>query len=559
MTERGEREAAGPRERGMLAAFVIAMFVAGPTLGFIGLALPHSAAANDLGLASLALAAYVIAATVALFRNRLPSWGIEAVVTLGTLMISLSIYFSGPVTTTGAFFYLWVVLGSAYFFSRSKVIVQLLIVAAGYALALALKPHAPGMVQAWIVAVGTLTMAAALFVVTREHVERLVGRLAEAADTDPLTGLLNRRGFNRQLELELERAARFGHDVSLIIGDLDHFKRVNDRFGHQSGDEVLMQVGEVLRSHARRIDCVARVGGEEFGLVIPNTDARGAYVIAERLRHRVREAVGQRHPGLTISFGIASYPSDCDSVGRLLRCADKSLYAAKTLGRDRTVIYSREVVGAFVPGPEGDALSGGANLTTLLTLAEALDLRDRRTARHSETVGRYAEGMARQLGFPPDRVERIRLAGILHDIGKIGVGDSILFNPGPLNDEEWDEIRNHPEIGARLLSGPGFGDLRASILAHHERLDGAGYPFGLIGDAIPLEARIIAVADAFEAMLADRPYRRGRPVDEALAELRRCSGTQFDPEVVAALTAHLDAQDGVADEAAEVAESAVSA
>ena len=183
MTERGEPETAGTRERGMLAAFVIAMFVAGPTLGFIGLALPHSAAANDLGLASLALAAYVIAATVALFRNRLPSWGIEAVVTLGTLMISLSIYFSGPVTTTGAFFYLWVVLGSAYFFSRSKVIVQLLIVAAGYALALALKPHAPGMVQAWIVAVGTLTMAAALFVVTREHVERLVGRLAEAADT----------------------------------------------------------------------------------------------------------------------------------------------------------------------------------------------------------------------------------------------------------------------------------------------------------------------------------------------------------------------------------------
>ena len=540
-----EREGVVNGEMNMLVTFLLALFVIGPTIGVISLTLPHAEDANDLGLIGVVVASYVIGALIAIWRRRFPRWGFEVVAAVGSVLISASIYFSGANTTTGAFFYLWVVLGSAYFFSRPGVIVQLVVVAVGYGAALALKPEVPGMIQAWVVAVGTLSVAAALFVITRENVRGLVDRLAEAADTDPLTELLNRRGFGRHLELELERAERFETAVSLIIGDLDHFKTINDRFGHQTGDDVLVEVGNVLRSHARRIDSVARIGGEEFALVIPNADSRGAFVTAERLRHRVRDALEARHPGLTMSFGIASYPKDGESAERLLRCADKSLYAAKTLGRDRTVIYSREVVGALASGPAGDAV-GPSNLTTLLTLAEALDLRDPRTARHSETVGRYAEGMARELGFSEDRTERIRLAGVLHDIGKIGVADSILFKDGPLNDDEWTEIRNHPEIGARLLSGPGLADLRAAVLAHHERLDGDGYPFGLSGEEIPLEARIIAVADAFEAMLADRPYRRGRPAAEALEELDRCSGTQFDPRVVDALKAYLSRSHGAA-------------
>jgi diguanylate cyclase (GGDEF)-like protein/putative nucleotidyltransferase with HDIG domain len=540
-----EREGVANGEMNMLVTFLLALFVIGPTIGVISLTLPHAEDANDVGLIVVVAVSYVIGALIGIWRRRFPRWALEVVAALSSVLISASIYFSGQNTTTGAFFYLWVVLGSAYFFSRPRVAIQLAVVAVGYGVALALKPEVPGMIQAWLVAVGTLSVAAALFVITRENVRGLVARLAAAADTDPLTELLNRRGFGRHLELELERAERFETDVSLIIGDLDHFKTVNDRFGHQAGDAVLVEVGNVLRSHARRIDCVARIGGEEFALVIPNADSRGAYLTAERLRHRVRDALAPRHPGVTISFGIASYPSDAESAERLLRSADQSLYAAKTLGRDRTVIYSREVVGALASGPTGDAL-GPSNLTTLLTLAEALDLRDPRTARHSETVGRYTEGMARELGFTEERTERMRLAGVLHDIGKIGVADSILFKEGPLDDDEWAEIRNHPEIGARLLSGPGLADLRAAILAHHERLDGEGYPFGLSGDEIPLESRIIAVADAFEAMLADRPYRRGRPVDEALGELDRCSGTQFDPRVVEALRVHLRSPQGAA-------------
>ena len=420
MTERGEPEAVGTRERSMLAAFLIAMFVAGPTLGFIGLALPHAADANDLGLASLALGAYAVAAVVALFRNRLPFWTIEAVVTLGTLMISTSIYFSGSTTTTGAFFYLWPVLGAAYFFNRSKVVVQLLIVAAAYGLALALKPHAPGMIQAWIVAVGTLTMAAALFVVTREHVERLVGRLADAADTDPLTGLLNRRGFDERARARARARRRGGEHVSLIIGDLDHFKRVNDRFGHHGGDEALAPSAAARATQAPHR--LRRARGRRGVRARPprHRRARRPTSLAERLRHRVREAFADA-PGAADHQLRDRLVSQRRRLGRAPAALRRQVAVRREDPRPRPdVIYSREVVGAFVPAAEGDALSGGANLTTLSPRRGA---RPARPAHRSPLGDRrpLRGGHGRELGFPRDRVERIRLAGILHDIGKIGV------------------------------------------------------------------------------------------------------------------------------------------
>jgi diguanylate cyclase (GGDEF)-like protein/putative nucleotidyltransferase with HDIG domain len=549
MQTKGSREADSQTmeasDRGLLVAFLLGLYTAGPTLGLIGLALPHAGETNDVAILALAGAGYVLAALLYAFRNRLPEWSFDLAAASASVLISASIYFTVS-NSTGAFFYLWVVLAAAYFFERRRVALQVAIVGVGYALALALKPPEPGMVAAWIITMGTLTIAGALLMITRERVAALVERLAEAADTDPLTGLLNRRGFAKQLELELERAERAETAMSLVAGDLDHFKQVNDRYGHQVGDDVLAEVADVLRSFARRIDCVARVGGEEFALLVPSTDARGAFIFAERLRNRVRETFGSRYPGLTISFGIASYPEDGDSAERLERSADESLYAAKTLGRDRTVIYTREVVGALAAGPGGGTAAPAGSLATLLTLAEALDVRDHHTARHSQAVGRYAAAMARELGLAAERVERIRVAAVLHDIGKIGVPDSVLLKPGPLTDDEWAEIKNHPETGARLLNTPGLDDLRAWILAHHERVDGTGYPLGLRGEEIPLEARIIAVADAFEAMLTDRPYRESRGPEEAIAELRRCAGTQFDAEVVEALVAS-----GVVEAAAE--------
>ena len=174
-----------------------------------------------------------------------------------------------------------------------------------------------------------------------------------------------------------------------------------------------------------------------------------------------------------------------------------------------------------------------------MLLAETLDLRDVGTARHSQTVGRYAECIARELGLADDRVERIRAAGVLHDIGKLGVADAVLKKPGPLTDEEWVEMRRHPELGARILDHANLRDISGWVRAHHERIDGLGYPRGSAGDAIPLEARILAVADAYEAMTADRAYRAAMSHGEAQAELRAGSGTQFDPQVVEAFLAVL--------------------
>lgn len=197
-----------------------------------------------------------------------------------------------------------------------------------------------------------------------------------------------------------------------------------------------------------------------------------------------------------------------------------------------------------------DRVERRARLVTTVGLAHALDVRDAKTANHSETVADYAVAMARQLGLSASQIERVRLAGLLHDVGKIGIPDSVLRKPGKLTDAEWAMMRRHPELGAQMLDSATLRDVRLWVLAHHERPDGTGYPQGLRGDEIPLEARILAVADAFEAMVADRPYRRGRPPAEALAELRRCAGTQFDTDVVAALEATLPRQDGVAAAAA---------
>ena len=206
------------------------------------------------------------------------------------------------------------------------------------------------------------------------------------------------------------------------------------------------------------------------------------------------------------------------------------------------MIFNPEISTIFAP--EAGRGADEVQLATLLSLAEALDLRDTGTADHSRTVGRYCALIAEELGLPPERVQRIEVAGILHDIGKIGLPDAILQKPGPLRKAELAEIRTHPEIGAQILSGRGLEDLREWVLAHHERPDGLGYPRGLRDEEIPLEAKILAVADAFEAMTADRVYRPGVEERAARIELLRCSGDQFDSRVVAAFLSVLSATDG---------------
>lgn len=372
----------------------------------------------------------------------------------------------------------------------------------------------------------------------RMRLARLGARISDAATTDALTGLLNRRALEEMLDMELERATRGGRPLSVIVGDLDAFSAVNERQGHAAGDTALQLVASDCLKWKRRIDQAARIGGEEFALLLPETDERGAFIVAERLRRATHRTFAEAAVPVTISFGVASSPAHgIDAVG-LLRAADRAVAAAKELGSDRTVIYSDEV--ARTLADSGAQADSQLQLATVIALAEALDIRDTGTGQHSHTVGRYAELMARGLGFEDEHVERVRLSGVLHDIGKIGISDRVLSKPGPLDAEEWQEMYTHPEIGARLLSRPEFDDLRAWILAHHERPDGVGYPYGLSGEDIPVEARILAVADAYEAMTADRVYRPSLGAQTARTELEAGAGSQFDATVVGTFLKALD-------------------
>jgi diguanylate cyclase (GGDEF)-like protein/putative nucleotidyltransferase with HDIG domain len=366
----------------------------------------------------------------------------------------------------------------------------------------------------------------------RQEVREAVTRLSNASRVDLVTGMLNRRGFHEHLEGELERARRNRTLVSVVTGDIDAFTEVHERLGREAAEAALVRVAGALERHKRKIDSSARIGGQEFAFVLPDTDEHGAYVVAERMRASVARATGMLQVPLTISFGVACHPSDGWTPEEMLSASCQAVAAAKSLGRDRTVIHSPEVAAILAERKSRVDRDSEVHLATILILAEAVDIRDNGTARHCHSVARFASAMAEELGLSPAAAERLRLAGILHDVGKIGITDSILRKPGPLDDEEWQEMKRHPEIGARILATTAFEDIRGWVLAHHERLDGKGYPRGLDRDEIPIEARILSVADAYEAMTADRPYRRSIGAEAAKKELERGAGSQFDPEVV---------------------------
>jgi diguanylate cyclase (GGDEF)-like protein/putative nucleotidyltransferase with HDIG domain len=530
-------EAATSFEVRVRAKALAGLYAAGATLALLTVLLPHPAAANVPALLIIVGNAYLVSA--ALFRkaSRLPAWILLAAIAWGSTLVTAVAYCSAETPSPLVFFYLWVFLYSAYFFTRAQAIVQIVYVGIAYGALLAV--HTPrGVAAWWLVGMGTLLVAAVLVAAMRERVERLIARLYDAARTDPLTKLPNRRGFRESLDLELERARRGGTRMTVIVGDLDHFKEVNDRSGHQVGDAALQRVAGILGGGARQIDAAARIGGEEFALVLPDTDERDAFVVAERLRCAVRDEFAGDVVAITISFGLATYPDHGETAASLLRAADEALYGAKESGRNRSVLHSPAIRRMSEGRGERD-IEGERFLAVVLDLAEAIDLRFSGSARHSETVGRYAEMMARELGLSEARIGRVRLAGMLHDVGKVGVPDTILKKPGRLTDEEFAVIRRHPELGAQILEHPNLRDVQAWVRMHHERPDGKGYPLGLAGDELPLEARIVAVADAYEAMTSDRAYRDSIGHEAARDELRRCAGSQFDERVVEAFLAVL--------------------
>jgi diguanylate cyclase (GGDEF)-like protein len=357
----------------------------------------------------------------------------------------------------------------------------------------------------------------------RDYREKL-----EQAIRDPLTGLYNRRFFFEALNKEVHRSERYGSAVSLVIFDVDNFKGVNDMLGHATGDEVLRRVGALASRLVRPVDSVARIGGEEFALLLPETDALGALVVAERVRTAIsRQGILPGHK-LTVSAGVACCPQDTANRAELQRKADAALYWAKRNGKNLCALSSEVVIGDE-PG-EREAM-----LSHLYALVSAIDSEHLQTRDHSENVAAYAVAMGQAVGMDGEAIVRLRRAAMLHDVGKVAVAADVLNKPAQLTPKEWEEIRMHPVVGGRMLLHAGLEEEARWVRHHHERMDGQGYPDRLAGELIPLEARILFVADSFEAMTSDRPYHRGIPVEEAVAELHRCAGTQFDRGVVGVL------------------------
>ncbi len=382
------------------------------------------------------------------------------------------------------------------------------------------------------------------------ELERLHEKVKEASITDSLTGLRNHGHFQQHLEQEAERANRYRRPLSLVMLDLDFFKSVNDKYGHQKGDQVLSGIGRLLKGELRRMDYAARYGGEEFVIVMPETTGKEACEVAERLRKKVgavAEDVGLPQVPLAASFGVADMPSCANDNESLVAAADSALLFAKSKGRDQ-VAYFRDLSETELGERDIDGLNmrlEGASLKTICSLAEAVDARDSYTGQESRNMSAIAEMMAEKLNLSREQVESLSLATVLHDIGKIGIPDSVLSKKDKLSEEEVEVIQQHPQIGKRIMrEAEQIQDLVSAILYHHERWDGTGYPEQLKGEEIPLMARVVGIFDAYRAMTTDRPYRKALNEKSVMEELRKGAGSQFDPQLVDLFIETIESQRG---------------
>lgn len=400
----------------------------------------------------------------------------------------------------------------------------------------------------------------------------------EQAITDGLTQLKTHRFFMEALDSEWRRAPRAGHPFSLIVMDLDNFKPVNDRYTHLEGDRVLVAVARLIEARSRQSNVLARYGGDEFAILMPECTVEQAEILAERLRLSMAADPFLASHAVTASFGVASFPMHGAAPEEILRVADAGMYLAKHHKGNRVRVASATAASGkgvweeqlleaylgvavkrmFATGPEtfnqyfqrfqqaaqkaGD--EGLSLLDTVTALAFAIDAKDHYTQGHSQSVSRLAAQIARHLGLDEVEVEEIRLAGILHDIGKIGVPESLLNKPSTLTPEEYEIMKSHATLGWKILEPlkvKSIERIRRMVRHHHERYNGGGYPDGLSGQDIPLGARIISIADSYDTMVSRRVYKEGIPVAEALAELRRSCGEHFDSALVDAFVQSLEA------------------
>ena len=398
----------------------------------------------------------------------------------------------------------------------------------------------------------------------------------EQAITDGLTGVKTHRFLMEALSAEWKRSTRANRPFALVLMDLDRFKFVNDFYGHLEGDVVLQRVGRILEEHCRRSDVVARYGGDEFVILMPETTVDSARQLASKLRSWIAADVILRDKNITASFGIAGFPIHGSTPQELIQVADSSMYLSKHQGGNSVSTaeqgdpvdrkrWKKDVLEAYLgvtlkrqfsTGPEafeeiyrrleqftrslkeqggGNPAEGlpAAVVDTVTSLAFAIDAKDQYTNGHSQKVSAYAVMIAQALGMTLSETEEIRLAAMLHDIGKVGIPESILHKSGPLDVSEWETMKTHTDLGSRILEPlQSMTRIREMIRHHHEFYDGSGYPDRLEGDKIPYGARVIAIADAYDTITSERTYKKPRTPEDAFAELERCAANQFDPEIV---------------------------
>lgn len=371
------------------------------------------------------------------------------------------------------------------------------------------------------------------------ELELLQAETRRLAETDALTGLYNYGHFHEFLNQEIVGARRFGRVFSLLMLDFDNFRQVNETYGYQQGDQVLVKLAEILQGATGANDYIARYGNEEFVVVLRDMDGNVAVEMARQISQGFTDQVevldGVPEDALRLSIGIADFPDCGIDKQSLLSAADAALFFARTKHNDN-VAYFLDLSDTQLSADDIYRLQNrlhGAGMTTLKALARAVDATDQYPDGERDSLGRLAEGMARRLGLDDEEAELLLLATSLHDIGKIGIPSDILTKSDRLSEEELAMVKKHPEIGQEILrEARQIQELVMAILYHHERWDGRGYPEGLEGARIPRMARIIGIFDAYRAMRYDRPYRKALTREQAIVELRQAAGSQFDPELV---------------------------
>jgi diguanylate cyclase (GGDEF)-like protein len=378
-------------------------------------------------------------------------------------------------------------------------------------------------------------------------------RLAHMSKTDPLTALANRTHFHEVLDAFYHQARRYNRPLSVIVLDVDYFKAVNDTAGHQAGDEVLKWVGSAIEKACRKADLPARMGGDEFAVLLPETPCLDAQHVAERIRQNISGepvVVGGLTLKLTASIGVADLNcGEIDGPQKMVVHADRALYAAKEAGRNRVMLAhdlegpgagseTRKVEVLYKKLAGLDGRFKDLFLHALEEVVSVMEQRDPHMADHARKVQHYAELIAYELGLPRRVVQRLRVSAMMHDIGMLAIPDAVILQEGPLDEDQTRNLRRHPLLGVRIMERMEFLEHEIpAVRYHHERYDGGGYPEGLIGPAIPLTARILAVADAFCAMTSPRTFRDAKPLDDVLGEIQKGAGVQFDPAVVEAFLA----------------------